>query len=341
MVKRARLDKVCAEAVDLARSAAEATGDGVGDYLGAEPESERVVTHRFDCTLPGYRGWRWAVVVARAPRARNVTVSESALLPGEEALTAPEWVPWSQRLRAGDVGVGDLLPAQESDERLMPALVYSDDVAEDLEDIAADLGAGRARVMTREGRMECAQRWYDGDPGPHSDISTAAPVQARCGTCGFYLQLAGSLRQAFGVCGNVYAADDARVVAADHGCGAHSEVLTESEGKRLSDVELRETVYDDNTVESVDVAATDSAEDGETTAAQQSTDVAAEPAETVAEPEAAPQLDDSTAAASRRATQAADSDVVDQVPAVQTPAETSQAVTRQHADPASTDRSED
>jgi hypothetical protein len=40
--------------------------------------------------------------------------------------------------------------------------------------------------------------------------------------------LAGSLRGAFGVCGNEFAPDDAMLVAADHGCGAHSEALVEA-----------------------------------------------------------------------------------------------------------------
>jgi hypothetical protein len=37
--------------------------------------------------------------------------------------------------------------------------------------------------------------------------------------------LAGSLRQLFGVCANEYAPDDGKVVAVDHGCGAHSEAV--------------------------------------------------------------------------------------------------------------------
>ena len=44
-----------------------------------------------------------------------------------------------------------------------------------------------------------------------------------CGTCGFFLPLAGSLRQSFGACGNVYAPADGRVVTVDYGCGAHSQ----------------------------------------------------------------------------------------------------------------------
>ena len=249
MTRRPRLDRACAEAVDLARSAAEETGEGVGEHLSAEAEADRVVTHLFSCTLRGYRGWRWAVVVARASRSRTVTVSEVALLPGPDALIAPSWVPWSERLRAGDVGVGDLLPTDQSDPRLMPGYVLSDDDA--VEDIAVELGVGRPRVMTRDGRIETAERWYEGDHGPHTEITTQAPVDARCGTCGFYLPMAGSLRQMFGVCGNLYASDDGRVVSADHGCGAHSEVLSAVAPESASD-SMTETAYDDTAIEELD-----------------------------------------------------------------------------------------
>ena len=44
------------------------------------------------------------------------------LLPGADALLAPEWVPWSERLRPGDLGVGDLLPTAPDDDRLVPGL---------------------------------------------------------------------------------------------------------------------------------------------------------------------------------------------------------------------------
>ena len=104
--------------------------------------------------------------------------------------------------------------------------------------------------MSREGRSETAQRWYDGEHGPDAAISNSAPSAARCGTCGFYLPLAGSLRQAFGACGNLFAPDDGRVVSADHGCGAHSEVL----GDPASEVDELPTVYDDSEVDPVAVS---------------------------------------------------------------------------------------
>src|SRR4051794_32839087 len=78
-------DAACLAAVDLAREAAEETAGaiGVGDSLGAQADDTRVVSHFFGCPHPGYQGWRWSVTVARAARARAVTVDEVVLLPSE------------------------------------------------------------------------------------------------------------------------------------------------------------------------------------------------------------------------------------------------------------------
>jgi hypothetical protein len=243
-----KLDAACAAAVDDARAAV--LDEHVGEYLEVVAEGERVATHYFACTLPGYRGWRWAVTVARAPRARNVTICETVLLPGEGALLAPSWVPWDERLQPGDLGVGDLLPTRPDDERLAPGYVLSDDPA--VEEVGWELGLGRSRVLSREGRTDAAERWYEGDSGPRAPISVGAPATARCGLCAFYLPLAGAMRQAFGVCANLFAPDDGRVVTVDHGCGAHSEVLLDP----TAPVDELSTVYDDSEVEPVTVSRT-------------------------------------------------------------------------------------
>ncbi|GAA3985214.1 DUF3027 domain-containing protein [Actinomadura viridis] len=218
------VDPACAGAVDLAREAAEDTAwpGEVGEHLGLRAEAERVVTHHFACLDPAYRGWHWAVTVARAARAKVVTVDECVLLPGEDALLAPEWVPWLERLRPGDLGPGDLLPTASDDVRLAPGYA---EVDEGLDRQAYwELGLGRPRVLSREGRDETAARWYEGIAGPRAPIAISAPAQ--CSTCGFFMPLAGELRQVFGVCANEYAPDDGRVVSADHGCGAHSEAVS-------------------------------------------------------------------------------------------------------------------
>ena len=122
-------DEACAQAVELARRAAEDLGGAamIGDHLSVTADGDRVVTHTFRCLEPAYRGWCWAVTVTRASRAKNVTVSESVLVPGPEAILAPDWVPWRERLLPGDLGVGDLLPAPPDDPRLVAAVALEGD----------------------------------------------------------------------------------------------------------------------------------------------------------------------------------------------------------------------
>jgi hypothetical protein len=214
------VDAACAAEVDLARATTEelTSPADVGEHLGVRAEADRVVTHFFASHKPGYYGWRWAVTVARAARAKNVTVDEVVLVPGDDALLAPVWLPWRERLRPGDLGPGDLLPTELDDERLAPGFTASDDTDYQM---VWEPGIGRARVLSAIGREEAADRWYAGDSGPQAPLASAAPAQ--CSTCGFFVPLAGDLKQAFGVCANEYAPDDGRVVSVDHGCGAHSE----------------------------------------------------------------------------------------------------------------------
>jgi hypothetical protein len=254
-------DQVCADAFDLARRSlvedARVSADTIGDYLGAEATADRVVTHFFDCADPGYTGWRWAVTVTRAPRSKVVTVDESVLLPGDGSLLAPAWVPWQDRLRPGDVGIGDLLPASADDERLVPFVVLDgDDAVTDwflprTDSENADAGprtaaeievAGRSRVLSAYGRDDAAERWYEGDHGPHTPLSEAAP--ANCVSCGFFVPLSGGLGRLFGACGNAFAPDDGRVVSADHGCGAHSEAVLVAAAAAAAGPVIDELAYD-------------------------------------------------------------------------------------------------
>jgi Protein of unknown function (DUF3027) len=227
--RRPRADLACRDAVEAARAALLEAADAaeVGDHLGYEVEGERVLSHLFDCRRPGYRGWRWSVVVTRASRQRDVTVSEVVLLPGPAAVVAPEWVPYRDRVQPDDLGPGDLLPPDEDDPRLVPAWLTGDEMTDGLVDDAAvrqvadEVGLGRSRVLSIDGRDAAVQRWHDGPPGPETEHAQAAP--AACRTCGFLVPLAGPLATVFGVCANDAAPDDGRVVAFDHGCGAHSE----------------------------------------------------------------------------------------------------------------------
>jgi hypothetical protein len=211
---------VLAAAVDQARAAvAEFSGaDTVGEHLGVDYEDATAATHRFAALLPGYQGWQWAVVVAAIPDAAHSTISEVVLVPGPTALLAPEWVPWDQRVRPGDLGPGDLLAPPADDPRLVPGHTSSGDP--ELDEVAGEIGLGRRWLMSPLGRAEAAQRWHDGEYGP--DSAMARSTKRVCRDCGFYLPLAGVLGTAFGACANEMSADG-RVVDAEYGCGAHSD----------------------------------------------------------------------------------------------------------------------
>ena len=220
-------DTVLADAVEAARAALlqEAPADQVGAHLRVVAEQGSTLTHVFASTHPGYVGWHWAVTISHAPGDDRVTVDEVVLLPGDEAIVAPAWVPYKDRLKPGDLSPGDLLPVDDDDPRLVPTYLVGEGTEDDraqMKGVAADLGLGRVRTLSVEGRDLAAQRWHDGDGGPESPLAKAAPQQ--CWSCGFLVRLAGPLSEMFGVCANGNANDDGRVVTYDHGCGAHSEV---------------------------------------------------------------------------------------------------------------------
>ena len=217
-------------ALDLAKKAAiEDAGKSeyVGEFYSIDSDEDRVATYLFEAKLPGYHGWRWGVTVVKIDDASKPTICDVVLLPGTQALLAPNWVPYSQRIQPGDLGVGDVVPTAPDDERLTPA--YAALPGEDELDITQlfEFGLGRARVLSIIGRDAASKRWYEGDRGPRTPIAKAAPKP--CVSCGFFIPIAGSLRTTFGVCSNAISPEDARVVSFDHGCGAHSEALIKAE----------------------------------------------------------------------------------------------------------------
>ena len=199
----------------------------VGEFYSIDSDEERVATYLFHAKLPGYNGWMWAVTVAKVDDQSDATICDVVLLPGAKALLAPNWVPYSQRIQPGDLGIGDVVPTSPDDERLTQS--YAALPGEEELDIAQlfEFGLSRARVLSIVGRDAASKRWYEGGRGPRAPIAQAAPKP--CSSCGFFIPIAGSLRSAFGVCSNAISPEDARVVSFDHGCGAHSEALIKAE----------------------------------------------------------------------------------------------------------------
>ena len=240
-------DAVLAAAQEAAREAAVAIAETgtVGEHVGFVMDEDRVGTHYFDCTAVAYPGWRWAITVTRPPRGRTALISETHLVAGDDALLSPHWVPYAERLAPGDVGPGDVTPKVDDDPLLESGFEATGE--EEVDQVAFfELGLGRPRVLSAEGRDAAAQRWYAGEHGPETDIARKAP--AACSSCGFFVPMAGALRAVFGVCANEWSPSGGSVVSPNHGCGAHSEVDME----RSEPEHIEPPVLDDNVLEIVE-----------------------------------------------------------------------------------------
>ncbi len=157
-------------------------------------------------------------------------------------------MPWSERLRPGDMGPGDLLPTEADDLRLEPGWTRPRTsppptrVGNDggttggrrsgrgrghhagpraaRRELAEELGMRRARVLSRYG-LHTGGRPLGGVVRPQDPDGP--------GRAGLLRELRlprpdrGSLRQAFGICANEFGPADGRVVSLAYGCGGHSE----------------------------------------------------------------------------------------------------------------------
>jgi hypothetical protein len=118
--------------------------DTVGDYFGETDEGDGAVSVLFDSNQPGYPGWKWTVSIAHI-EGSEPTVLEAELMPGEGALLAPDWVPWSDRLAdyeaaqeaLGDVDADDL--DEDDDDVGGGGILHSGDVdGVDIDDLDDD-----------------------------------------------------------------------------------------------------------------------------------------------------------------------------------------------------------
>lgn len=144
-------DAFLAASVEVARSAIEGitAASDIGEHMAAKSEGDRLVTHLFESRLPGYLGWQWYAVLTRNSRSKVVTVNELGLLPSEDSILAPEWVPWAERVRPED--------AQEADSQQADA--QQADVARPAATAVDELEAGEPEAEVPE-----AEDPEDGEP---------------------------------------------------------------------------------------------------------------------------------------------------------------------------------
>lgn len=208
----------------------------VGEFVTSETLEGGVTDFRFATHLVGYEGWQWSVTMYHDEELDRWTVDECTLIPTEQALLPPKWIPWKDRLLPSDLSVTDSIGTEADDERLVDGLDTEEKVTveetkveedggspEDVKDAIEDFELSRRHVMSELGKTQTAKRWYEGPHGPKS-LSTKTADGKTCSTCGFFIPLKGELNRMFGVCANRWSPDDGRVVSLDHGCGEHSEI---------------------------------------------------------------------------------------------------------------------
>jgi hypothetical protein len=107
----------------------------IGPAAGYTVEPSGALSLRFENRLPGYPGWYWTVSVAQLDDAEP-TVLETELMPGDSALLAPDWVPWTERLaeyRAHQAELAAAAAAEGAESDETDADVDSDDADADLD----------------------------------------------------------------------------------------------------------------------------------------------------------------------------------------------------------------
>ena len=133
-----------AELESLARAALEEVTPPaeIGAHIETRPGPEEGLTDVvFEPLQRGYAGWSWVVTVAQVHDAVTgeavpPTVAELALIPGDGALLAPEWVPWSVRLAEWEAQQKAL--AAEAGEDAAASEQDDDEDAPDVDDLDED-----------------------------------------------------------------------------------------------------------------------------------------------------------------------------------------------------------
>ena len=105
----------------IARSVARAMADDpdqVGAFVEAIDMGDGVTDFRFATEYRGYEGWQWSVTLFHDEELDRWTVNESSLVPTDQALRPPEWVPWKDRLEPTDLSVTDSIDTDPDAPRL-------------------------------------------------------------------------------------------------------------------------------------------------------------------------------------------------------------------------------
>ena len=165
----------------IARSVARAMADDpdqVGAFVEAIDMGDGVTDFRFATEYRGYEGWQWSVTLFHDEELDRWTVNESSLVPTDQALRPPEWVPWKDRLEPTDLSVTDSIGTDPDDPRLEEGFRRTEAVGEQAqpEDGADDAAAVPASDEVAS--SEDVPTPPDAESGEGSDSEVAATAQS-------------------------------------------------------------------------------------------------------------------------------------------------------------------
>ncbi|NEG54331.1 DUF3027 domain-containing protein [Bifidobacterium platyrrhinorum] len=106
---------------DLARAVAMEVAEEpeqVGDVVDVIDLGDGVADFRLAAHIRGYEGWQWSVTLYHDAEVGTWTVNESSLIPTDDALMPPAWIPWKDRLEPTDLAPTDSIGTDPDDPRL-------------------------------------------------------------------------------------------------------------------------------------------------------------------------------------------------------------------------------
>jgi hypothetical protein len=158
--------------VDIARAALTeiTSAETIGDVTSEVTEGDGAITVTFAAAMAGYPGWHWTVSLAKLD-GEEPSVLETELMPGEGALLAPDWVPWSERLADWEAAQTAIAEAEAEAEGDVEREAELDDELDDADEddlLGSDvLHGGDLDGVEIEDPDEAEVSDFDGEPDEH------------------------------------------------------------------------------------------------------------------------------------------------------------------------------
>lgn len=156
---------------DLATDAlAELHAGSYGEFVDEVEVGKGAIDVRFRCLMRGYEGWHWVISLTQIDKRKQAMVAETNLIAGENAVLAPDWVPWAERLAQFRAELRLAGKAQSDDEAdaliANMALALSDHDQSDDSEQDSDSGGVKPplKARVRQRRIKRSEDYEDQDP---------------------------------------------------------------------------------------------------------------------------------------------------------------------------------